>query len=263
MRNRKNKHNQPDEEGAPAWMNTYGDMITLLLTFFVLMFAFSTIDAQKWEQFVSSLSGTPFVAIQSLELSDANETNSDTSSWETPPPTPAPGESLNAVADADAEEIKKQFNELYEKIKNHIEKNNLGYILNVEKKEQTILLRMTNSALFDSGSDEIKADAKAILVDISDIISEYTDLIKKIQIEGHTDNVPMHTAEFGDNWELSTSRAVQVVRYLLTILDIDPAKLTPTGYGEYHPVASNDTERGKAQNRRVDFVIESIAIDKE
>lgn len=252
MRFRKKK--EPlQEEGAPAWMNTYGDMVTLLLTFFVLLFSFSTIDAQKWEEIVSSLSGTPFVAIRAIDPGDVKgEILTELNADPTPTPTPPP------EMDANVQEIKERFDELYEKIKTHIEENNLGNLLNVEEQENAILIRMSDSALFDSGKDFLKTDAKMILGSLCVIIEEYDELIRRIRIEGHTDNVPIHNARFADNWELSASRALVVVRYMLSITNIEPPKFIPMGYGEYHPVDSNNTAAGRASNRRVDFVLESI-----
>lgn len=255
MNRNKPKPQVPDEEGSPAWMTTYADMITLVLTFFVLLFSFSTIDALKWKEIVSSLSGTPFVTIQALDpggtIPAAIEVDDDVVAA-TPVPTKSPEEEARNV------EIKEKFNELYQKIKNHIEDNNLQYILNVASEEDIILIRMTDSALFDSGKDQIRNDSEIYLLEICDILQEYENLIRRIRIEGHTDNVPIHTAKFPSNWHLSGSRAAEVVIYFIEAMDIDPGKMVPTGYGEYHPIAKNDTEEGKAKNRRVDFVIESI-----
>lgn len=257
MRNRK-KPEPPEEEGSPAWMNTYGDMVTLLLTFFVLLFAFSTIDAQKWEEIVSSLSGTPFVAIQALDPGDvkADVQPLDETSWDLPEPTPAP----TTVEGMNVEEVKERFDELYEKIKAHIEQKGLESKLNVEKLDNAILMRMNESALFNSGSDVIMPDAKEILPAICEIILQYDKLISRIRIEGHTDTVPIQNSKFKDNWELSQARAYSVLQYLLT-MNMDPVKMWPVGLGEYHPVDVNTTELGKARNRRVDFVIESILKD--
>ncbi len=257
MRNRK-KSEPPEEEGSPAWMNTYGDMVTLLLTFFVLLFAFSTIDAQKWEEIVSSLSGTPFVAIQALDPGDvmADEQPIDETSWDIPEPTPQP----STVNGMNVEEIKERFDELYEKIKEHIAQNGLQEDLNVTMEDDVIVMRMNESALFDSGRDEIRPIAKEILPSICEIILQYDKLIRKIRIEGHTDTVPIQNSKFKDNWELSQARAYSVLQYLLT-MNMDPVKMWPVGLGEYHPVDDNTTEAGKARNRRVDFVIESILKD--
>ncbi len=242
-------------------MNTYGDMVTLLLTFFVLLFSFSTIDAQKWEEIVSSLSGTPFVAIKAI---DPGDTRGDILKDElsqipqpTPMPTPAPAEEQILNVD----ELKEKFDELYARIKEHIKENKLEFLLNVEKEEDAILIRMSDSALFDSGKDILKSDAKMILREICSIIEEYTELIRKIRVEGHTDDRPIRTAKFPDNWELSASRALVVVRYILNIMNIEPAKMMSVGYGEYQPVDTNKTAAGRAKNRRVDFVLESILIE--
>ncbi len=261
------KKSEPQEEGSPAWMNTYGDMVTLLLTFFVLLFSFSTIDAQKWEQIVSALSGSPFIAVQSLDLGDISVTGETSSMLETAPPTATPVGQEETSAQTDwrtrsapvDEDIFLSFNQLYEKIKNHIEENNLGYILSVYRPDEyTILLRMTDSAFFDSGSANLKKDVKTVLKDICNIIETYTDLMKIIRVEGHTDNVPMHNANFTDNLELSQARSGNVVRYILTVSDIDPSLLSATGFSEYQPIADNNTEEGRTKNRRVEVVIESI-----
>lgn len=256
MRDRK-KPEPPEGEGAPAWMNTYGDMVTLLLTFFVLLFSFSTIDAQKWEEIVSSLSGTPFVAIQALDPGAAEGQPADETSWDITEPTPQP----STVNGMNVEEIKERFNELYEKIKSHISENGLENELNVGIEDNAILIHMTDSALFDSGKDVIKEEAEGILKSLCDIFFEYDALIKTIRVEGHTDNVPIQNAKFEDNWMLSFSRAHEVVKYMLSVMNVDPGKMDPHGYGEYHPVDTNDTEMGKAKNRRVDFVLESILKD--
>jgi len=251
------KPEEQSEEGSPAWMNTYGDMVTLLLTFFVLLFSFSTIDAQKWEQIVSSLSGTPFVAIRAIDPGDTRGDipQEELSQNPLPTPTPAPVDEDEAN---NVEDIRERFDELFEKIRAHIRENNLSFLLNVEKQEDMILIRMSDSALFDSGKDALKADAKMILQSLCGIIEEYEDLIRRIRVEGHTDNRPISNARFADNWELSASRALVVVRYMLANMEIDPTKFVSIGYGEYHPVDTNATPAGRAKNRRVDFVLESI-----
>ena len=265
MRDHKKKPEELQEEGSPAWMNTYGDMVTLLLAFFVLLFSFSTIDAQKWEKLVSAFSGTAIVAIDSIDPEDVQlsgvQVTEDREDAETEPDEMMDEENASNADIGNAEEIRERFNELYERIKNHIEENNLQNKINVYEEEDTILIRMMDSALFDSGSVKIKDDITVILLEMCGIFQDYVELIQEIQIEGHTDNVPVDKSKFEDNWELSTDRATEVVRFFIDNMDIDPAIMTPLGYGEYHPVASNDTEEGRAANRRVDFVLESILKD--
>lgn len=260
---KRKKPEPPAEEGSPAWMNTYGDMVTLLLTFFVLLFSFSTVDAQKWEEIVSSLSGTPFVAIQALDPGDvkADAEPLIETSWDLPEPTPSPTpEPSDALNPAQIAEIKEQFDELYDKIKFHIEMNGLQDKLNVQMLDNAILMTMNESALFDSGSAVLKQEARGILPAICEILNQYDALIRKIRIEGHTDTVPIQNSQYKDNWELSSARSLSVLYFLLA-QDMEPEKMYPTFLGEYHPIDDNDTEPGKARNRRVDFVVESILKD--
>ena len=260
MRGRKATE-EPQEEGSPAWMNTYGDMVTLLLTFFVLLFSFSTIDAAKWEEIVNSFTGLHVVAITELDpnMPDSPD-KSDRFVITTPAPVASPTPSPAAEqADLNVNEIKDRFDELYERIKNYIESNHLGYILNVEYiDENTILLRMSDTAFFDSGSAHLDDEAKVVLDVVCDMIGEYTSLLQIIRIEGHTDNVPIRNALYEDNWELSMDRSDTVRKFILDVSEIEPALLVASYYGEYRPVATNDTDEGRAQNRRVDFVIQSV-----
>ncbi len=264
MRDRK-KPEEPQEEGSPAWMNTYGDMVTLVLTFFVLLFSFSTIDNNKWEEIVQSMSGMSIVAIPAL---DPNATEvppeGDTRRFIITESTPRPSESAEETPDAGNVSMTQQrFDELYEKIKNHIEANNLGYILNVEYTDDyTILLRMSDSAFFDPGSADLDESSKEAISTVASILVEYTDYMRLIHIEGYTDNVPIHDSKYADNWDLSYGRANMVREFLMDYTDLEPSLLAVTAYGEYHPIASNDTPEGRAQNRRVDFVIESILKDE-
>lgn len=252
MAGKRRKVEPPQEEGAPAWMNTYGDMVTLVLTFFVLLFSFSTIDAKKWEQIVNSFSGTHIVAIAPLDPGEVPPHNTETEDE-------AKSVEAKNIPAASIAKQKVLFDELYKQIKQHIIDNQLETQLNVTKNEYVIILRITDSALFDSGKDLIKPNAKPMLQEVSKIIDSHDDVIKRITIEGHTDNVPISSLRFRDNWDLSACRAGSALQFVESVTDIDSAKFAVCGYGEYRPVASNDTEEGKAKNRRVDFVIESIA----
>jgi chemotaxis protein MotB len=258
------KPEEAQEEGSPAWMNTYGDMVTLLLTFFVLLFSFSTIDAKKWEEIVNSFSGITILEIPALDPNAPGEAEGKQKGKfviTSPQPSATPEQLQETGSDVSLknDHIVVSFNEMYARIKNHIEQNDLEQILTVQYvDEYTVLLRMSDSAFFDSGSDKIKEDVKVVLQDVCAIIKEYEELIKTIRVEGHTDTVPMKSAEFVDNWDLSTARAEKVVRFTIKITELNPALFSATGYGEYRPIADNSTDEGKAKNRRVDFVIENI-----
>ncbi len=250
MRTERKRPQPPEEQGAPAWMNTYGDMVTLLLTFFVMLFSFSTIDAKKWKALVQAFTGKSDYEGPTATLDPDFDYENVVFPVATPEPSVSPDQSDGAY-------MKKRFNELYQKVRNHIIINGLDFALNVSKDDDLIIIRITDTALFDSGQERIRDEALELLDSIVSLFEEYDEAIYRIQIEGHTDNVPIHSARFKSNWELSTSRAVSVVQYCIENSSLSPMKYTASGYGEYHPIADNDSEEGKAKNRRVDFVIQS------
>jgi chemotaxis protein MotB len=171
-------------------------------------------------------------------------------------PEPVPTETNDGQTGSQGN-VAVDFNQLYEEIKEHIVVNGLEATLYIEKTDNVIILRISDSALFDSGKADIKQESLELLRQVGEIFTKYQDSIQMIRIEGHTDNVPISTSHYVDNWDLSTSRATNVLRYFLETCELSPDKFSSVGYGEFHPVASNDTEEGKAQNRRVDFVIQS------
>ena len=118
------------------------------------------------------------------------------------------------------------------------------------------MLRVAASVFFDSGRAEIDEAAEPVLQKISEILVTYQDSFKMVRIEGHTDNRPINTYLYASNWELSTSRAVNVLRWLLDTSGIEAKKFSAIGYSEYYPVEDNSTNEGKRKNRRVDFFIE-------
>lgn len=240
-----------DSGGGGSWMDTYGDLVTLLLTFFVLLFSFSSIDAKKWEEVVQSFTGRePMMVIQPL-----NPGTGDISLDLLELPTPQPDKTPNP--DDPSLEGVGGLNELYRKVSEYITINELEGELTVEVvDEKRIVVRFADSALYDSGSADIKPDSFGTLQIVVEMINQYDDAIKEISIEGHTDTDPIHNARFTDNEDLSMQRAHSVWKYVQTNSNLDRSKVGGTGYGEYRPVAPNDTAENKARNRRVDFVIE-------
>jgi len=257
------KPEPPSEPSAPLWAQTLGDLMTNLLTFFVLLFAFSSIEQSKAEEIVSGLKGMDIVAIEPIDpnlpdkMSDRFTGKFVITEYEPEEEeevSPVEEEDANGNVDVEGE----LFDELYERIKEHIIRNNLEHILNLEYIDEfTILLRMNDSAFFASGSAALDEEAKQALSGVGLILVENSDLIQRIRIEGNADTVPIGRAGYRDNWELSMARADSVRRYLLSNTELDPALLMTVYYGEYNPIADNDTEEGRAKNRRVDFVIES------
>lgn len=158
-------------------------------------------------------------------------------------------EDMNAEKEKALNELSQQADQIEKQLKAEIEN---GEIILKRYKTKTII-NIDNSILFDSGQARLKKKVKQSLAKIAQAINKYPE--NNIQIEGHTDNVPIHTEQFPSNWELSSARALAVLRFFADKTDMDPRKLSAVGYGEYHPLAPNDTKDNKRLNRRVDIVI--------
>lgn len=232
---------KPEEPkaGLPEWLATYGDLVTLLMCFFVLLFAFSSIDAQKFQAVMQSFQGSAGI------LSGGKTLSADPLVFNGMPEDQVSG---NPQVTEDLQELK-------EKVEEYLQQNNLQANVLVELDARGLLLRFKENILFDSGKSELKPDAFNILKFLGNILNTPEFAERYIRVEGHTDNVPIQTLQFPSNWELSTSRAASVIRYYIENSQLKPDRFTASGYGEYYPVASNDTAEGRALNRRVDIVI--------
>ena len=233
-------------KGTPAWLATYGDMITLVLCFFILLYSFSSMDVLKWQQVVASVRG-------SLGVMDGGKTLDDYQLVGDGQPSSSPEERKLTEAEIDEYDLMKQEIQEMERLKQELEET-VAQVENrivVEVDQRGVILRFQDSVLFDSGKAVLKEEAYEILNVVGEILN---DLENNIRVEGHTDNLPINTPQFPSNWELSTSRATNVLRFLLEF-GIEPGKLSAVGYGEYHPIAENGNEDGRSKNRRVDIVI--------
>lgn len=256
---------QEDPEGVEDWTVTFGDVMALLLTFFVLLFSFSTIDAQKWEQLVKSLRGEPslidlpqyedssilnmneqmIIDIIDIDLKKEKEEQEE-------------GKANPNVKKDEGSGIKND-EEIFEKLYSELRK--LGITQNkmiqyeVERKDDEIIIRFSDNMLFDSGSTILDNNARNAIAKISKVVFDFENIIGELIIEGNTDNVPITSDKFKDNFELSLERALVVLYYIKDECDFSPEKLIAKGYGEYNPVVPNDTEENKALNRRTDLII--------
>lgn len=231
------REKKPDEAkaGAPEWMATYGDMVTLLLCFFVLLFAMSTVDSQKYRAVVQSLNGSLGVLDSGTTVTLDPLVNNFPS--DTPTETPTEYE---------------EFSDMQEELQAILDESELRGQVKLEINERGLLIRFLDSVLFDSGKADLTKDATEIIDKVSNILKETN---KKIIVEGHTDNLPISTYRFPSNWELSTTRAVNVVKYMINNNGIDPVRLSAAGYADQHPISDNNTVDGRRDNRRVDMVI--------
>ncbi len=219
--------------GAPFWMTTYGDMVTLLLTFFILMFSMSSIDAQKFREARDSLIG----ALGSGVL---------------PSSVGVVGEASTATGTAGISRERIDMLASMERIAEIFQEEALEELTTVQVTGPgEILVRMGDELLFDPGESELKPQARRVLERVGNSVIGKTETIN---VEGHTDNIPINTPEFPSNWELSAARALQVVR-LLEDIGVPPEQLAPVGRSQYKPVAPNDTPENRAKNRRVELWI--------
>lgn len=207
-------------------------MVTLLLAFFVLLFAFSNVDEAKFSAVISAFQGYFGVLEGGLVVRDQ--------------PVPLPFDS--------SELAQKQLNQLYEELTEFIEQEGLSGV-RLEMEERGLIVRFAEQVFFDLGEATLKPEALRILGSISGTLR---DLPNPLRVEGHTDNWPIQTSKFPSNWELSVHRATNVVRHLIEVEGFDPKKLSAAGYSEYRPVKPNDTAQNRALNRRVDIVILNI-----
>lgn len=231
---RRRNNNSGQSAGAPAWMTTYGDLITQVLIFFVLLFSFSNVDTNKFNAVMLSLQGSLGIMNGGMDLNEGSFIEG--------------GEVGDFLISAEEQQ---EFEALQDEIEEIVASDNLkGVQVNLD--ERGLVIRLIEGVLFDSGKANIKDEAKVILDKLAPVLKETH---RQIRIEGHTDNLPIHTPEFPSNWELSTARAVNVIKYLIEKHNFSPYILSAAGYGEYRPIAPNDSDKNRALNRRVDIVI--------
>jgi len=215
-------------------MTTYSDLITQILIFFVLLFSFSSIDKSKFNAAMLSLQGSLGIIDGGMVIHEGDFIEG--------------GEVEELLISAQEQQ---EFELLQEEVEEIVTEENLkGVQVNLD--ERGLVIRLIEGVLFDSGKADIKDEAKDILDKLAPLLKETH---KHIRIEGHTDNLPIHTREFPSNWELSTARAVNVVKYMIEKHNFSPYILSAAGYGEYRPIAPNDSAKNRSLNRRVDIII--------
>lgn len=219
-------------------MTTFADLTTLLLVFFVLLYSISSLSVENFK-----------VALDSIHSSLGKEKNKQILLDSIEPPVfPNRKITIDELMGriTKEERIVKHFNKIIteKKMSDNIAVHNWG---------SKVIIQITGKILFQSGSAVLIKSAQPILDKIIEIVKEYPEY--NINIKGYTDNVPISTAQFPSNWELSAIRATTVLKYFI-MAKISPERLTATGYGELQPLVSNNTEENRARNRRVEFVLE-------
>ncbi len=219
--------------GAPAWMTTFSDLVTLLLTFFVLLLSMSHMDEMKFN-----------AASKSLQVAFGTFDSPSQKEFKMPVLPSAPSSRYIPVPQQSAKA-------LYDKIKARIESLRLSKDVDlIQKDKDSVILRVKDSVLFEPGRASLQLEAHPLLRSIADIIRP---LPMDLRIEGHTDNTPFKVKN--GNWELSTARAVSVMRYYVRGDMFPLDRMAAVGYGKDRPTVPNDSEENRAKNRRVDFLL--------
>ncbi len=238
-----------------SWLIPYADILTLLLALFIVLFSMSSIDARKFNAMSQAFN-------QAL--------SSGTGIFEYP--SPVPTDEANNLDDAKGKEKVEQSQEVKEKIEKleleniqkkvntYIEDKALTEKLSTSLTDEGLLLTIRDNVLFPSGSADVRQEDIKTANEISELL--VMNPPRNIIISGHTDNVPIRNPQFESNWELSVMRAINFMKIILNNNHkLDPALFSAKGYGEFQPVASNDTAEGKAKNRRVEILILPITAE--
>jgi chemotaxis protein MotB len=214
-----------------GWVMTYADMMSLLLTFFILIVSFSSLQQSKFQRAAQSLQ-------EAFGIMDYPESAIEFQN-------PVYPDFTNDTAEA----------EIYyemEEIESVILENGLDQEVQVELQENGVLFRIQAPFLFSSGQADLRDEPQQILEELSVLFRKFP---YQVRIEGHTDSLPINSIRFPSNWELSAARAVTVARYFQG-LNLPPEQIAATGYGEYHPIADNSTAQGREKNRRVEIILQ-------
>jgi chemotaxis protein MotB len=227
----KRKHIKSEEENGESWLLPYSDLMTLLLAIFIVLFAVSQIDVQKAQSMSEEFRQSMMTQghIQQLNEERIKELILDEASTEL-----------------------YRLEELKARLDAKLEEENLSDFVSTYIDKRGLVISLSNAILFDSGSAVIKREYEKAMLGIAGIINTIDNYIR---IEGHTDDVPMNSDIYPSNWELSSARAISVVRLFINKTGALPDKFLAVGYGEYRPIADNATGKGRAKNRRIDIIV--------
>ncbi|MCL2219367.1 MAG: flagellar motor protein MotB [Chitinispirillia bacterium] len=222
---------------APAWMATFTDLMSLLMCFFILIMSMMTIDPAKFNtvaaSFQNAFSGVLESFPQVLITKDVYIPKMG-------------GDQQNKRMAIDAAQ----------KVKEVVKKEDMGEAIKVQVTESGIAIKLADPVAFESGSADVNPKLYGVLADIAKIINEAPT--SQVRVEGHTDNVPIRNARFPSNWELSSARALNIVRQMANTGGVDPGRMSAIGYGEYRPIVPNTTPENRKQNRRIEIYVDYV-----
>ncbi len=213
------------------WLVSYADFMTLLFAFFATMYAISSVDAQK----LSSVATAMQAAFDDTARARPRPN---------PPATHAGSTSIGAATEPSSEEVQAAVSDA---LAAELAAEELTLIVD----RRGVTLSIPEAGAFGTGRDELSSTAEGLVARVAVVLNRFPNAVR---VEGHTDDVPIHTVRFQSNWDLSAARASRVVEFLIA-RGIPPARLSATGYGQFHPRAANTSANARASNRRIDLVI--------
>ncbi|MBP2241435.1 chemotaxis protein MotB [Cytobacillus eiseniae] len=238
-------------KGAPAWMVTFSDLVTLILVFFILLFSMSQIDMMKFKAISESFQEHFFdfyPSIIPVESPPGVESNMGENE----------NENENEMNEKDLSE--ESLENLLAEVQGFLEKNGIEDVIIANRTERGVVLVLQEQVLFDPGEATLLEDSNAFLNRVGELLANLPNLVK---VEGHTDNIPMSSFRYPSNWELSAARASSVINYLIESHELDSRKFIAVGYADTRPIVSNDVPENRQKNRRVEIIISDPKYSKE
>lgn len=245
------------------WLVSYADFITLLFAFFVVLYSSSQVDKRK----VGKLAMAIQVAFQQMGAFPTSNTKLPLSESE-----PMPFQDVQAIENVSRSQDLQRFVQpqdgslsnavlpgeirgIQEEIEKALAPEIRRHVVDIKQQREGLVISLREMGFFESGSATMRRSSADAIERLVQVLKDRPEMLR---IEGHTDNVPIHNSQFKSNWELSTARAIELLRVFITEYKFAPDRLTVSGYGEYHPVDTNDTAEGRGHNRRVDIVIIAV-----
>jgi chemotaxis protein MotB len=225
--------NESDDDAptAPFWMTTFSDMMTILMTFFVMIVSMSEVEVKKFERALSYFQGQPSVLTENTSVIP----------------------SRFSAKPSNAQRLH-QRDIRYQQFLEYLRENDLDQKVQANRTETGIHVVIADSVMFATGRARIIEPSRSILRMLAKVLDKN---VNSVVVEGHTDDRPIRTSRFPSNWELSTARAASAVRFLQeNAPELDPSRYAAVGYGSHHPRAPNETRSGRAQNRRVEILFD-------
>ncbi|MFD1038162.1 flagellar motor protein MotS [Virgibacillus byunsanensis] len=251
---KRNNVKRTKKTGAPKWMVTYSDMVTLILVFFILLFSMSQIDLVKFEAVSESFRNqqifdfypSPIPMENPTENTSHMESGKNSNEFEKPTFTEETKRNEETVHKED------RLNDLMEDVESYLDENELNNVISASRTERGVVLVLQERVLFESGEANIIDSGKPFLNKIGTLLSRIPNNVK---VEGHTDSRPISNYRYPSNWELSGARSSSVIRHLIDQNDFNENRFSSVGYGDTRPVVPNDSEENWSKNRRVEIVI--------